>query len=71
MSIVQIIVATFLLMGFSVIGIAFWATCYPKMLCQKVRDTSEEEHTVCILNKGHDGPHMDVNGKKFSEKKNG
>ena len=50
------------------IGIAFWATCYPKMLCQKVRDTSEEEHNVCILNKGHDGPHIDVNGKKFSEK---
>ena len=68
MSIIEMIIITFLLLGFAVLGIAFWATCYPKLLCQHVRDTKEEEHNVCILKKGHEGSHMDVNGRKFREK---
>ena len=64
MSIIEIIIVTFVLMGFSVLGIAFWATWYPKILCQKVKN-NDSDFNICIKRKEHEGSHMTVNGQKF------
>ena len=68
MSIVELIVISFLMVGFAVLGIAFWAAYYPKLLCKKSQNPKESENNVCIRSRGHEGPHMNVNGRKFREK---
>ena len=68
MNIMTTAIATFVLVGIMVIGVAFWATWYPKLLCQKARDKTEE-YNICVRHKNHGGPHMDVNGRKFREKR--
>jgi len=65
MNIIEIVIVTFLLMGFSVLGIAFWATWYPKILCQKNK-SDDSGFDACIKYKKHPGTHMTVNGEKFT-----
>tara|TARA_R100000008_G_scaffold86732_1_gene81204 strand:- start:5997 stop:6227 length:231 start_codon:yes stop_codon:yes gene_type:complete len=68
MSIIEIIIVTFLLMGFSVLGIAFWATWYPKILCQKIKD-DDDIYNVCVKRKNHADVCMSADGKKFASRK--
>ena len=54
------------MLGFSVLGIAFWAAFYPKTLCQKVFKPGQgKEWNVCVRPKGHNGRCMSVMGEEF------
>ena len=64
MSIFGTIILSFVIICFTVLGIAFWAALYPRALCQKVCP-GEEDWNVCVKRKGHPGDHMAVSGKRF------
>lgn len=66
MNILTVILLSFILLGFSVLAMAFWAVIYPKTLCQKVT-AQEEEWNVCVRPKNHTGNCMSVTGKEFQE----
>ena len=66
MEIINLILITFVMVGFSVLGIALWAAFYPKTLCQKVcKPEQGKDWNVCVRPKGHDGRCMSVMGKEF------
>ena len=66
MHIINLILITFVMMGFSVLGIALWAVFYPKALCQKVfSQDAGQEWNVCVRPKGHKRKCMSVTGKEF------
>ena len=66
MEIISLILITFVMVGFSVLGIALWAAFYPKTLCQKVyAPEQEQEWNVCVRPRGHKGRCVSVMGKEF------
>ena len=66
MEIFNLILISFIMLGFSVLGIAFWAAFYPKTLCQKVHEPGQgKDWNVCVRPKGHDGRCLSVIGKEF------
>jgi hypothetical protein len=64
MTLVEIVLLVFTLIGVVVLGVAFWASLYPTILCQKV-NSRLGGHNVCIRHKNHLGHHMNVNGEEF------
>ena len=59
-------ILSFVLIGFSILGIAVWAVMHPKIKCQEIK-SGNCEYNVCVRHKLHSGPHTTATGKKFEK----